>query len=135
MNITRIGIDLAKNTFSICGVDNHDKIVVERTLKRKELLGFFANTLPCFVAMEVGSGAHHWARELIKLGHEARIMDPKFVAPYRTGGRATKSDHKSQWAEHLKASKSWNKTAVTLANKHARIIWTLLAKDQTFHPA
>lgn len=92
MNITRIGIDLAKNSFSICAVDANDKIVLERDLKRKDLLEFFANTKPCSVAMEAGSGAHHWARELIKLGHDARIMDPKFVTPYRSGGRSRKND-------------------------------------------
>lgn len=62
-NITRIGVDLAKNSFSIGAVDVNDKIVLERALKRKELLEFFANTTPCVVAMEAGSGAHHWARE------------------------------------------------------------------------
>jgi transposase len=92
MNITRIGIDLAKNSFSVCGVDVHEKIVLERTLKRKDLLNFFSNTMPCLVAMEAGSGAHHWARSLIKLGHDARIMDPKFVSPYRTGGKSNKND-------------------------------------------
>ena len=90
--ITRIGIDLAKNTFSICGVDTHGKIVLERTLKRKELLDCLANIPPCRVAMEAGSGAHYWSRELIKLGHDARIMDPKFVTPYRTGGKSCKND-------------------------------------------
>jgi len=45
--------------------------------------------------MEAGSGAHHWARELIKLGHDARIMDPAFVAPYRTGGRSAKNDREA----------------------------------------
>jgi len=85
-NFTRIGIgiDLAKNTFSICAVDLNDKIVLERSLKRKDLLKFFVNIASCLVAMEAGSGAHHWARELTKLGHDARIMDPRFVIPYRT---------------------------------------------------
>lgn len=92
MNIKRIGIDLAKNSFSICAVDVNDKIVLERNLKRKELLAFFSTISPCLVAMEAGSGAHHWSRELIKLGHDARIMDPKFVTPYRTGGKASKND-------------------------------------------
>jgi transposase len=91
-NITRIGIDLAKNSFSICAVDSNDKIVLERDLKRKELLEFFANTNSCIVAMEAGSGAHHWARELTKLGHDARIIDPKLVIPYRTRGRISKND-------------------------------------------
>ena len=91
-NFTRIGIDLAKNTFSICAVDSNDKIVLERSLKRKDLLNFFVNITPCMVAMEAGSGAHHWARELTTLGHDARIMDPRFVIPYRTGGRGKKND-------------------------------------------
>lgn len=90
--ITRIGIDLAKNTFSICGVDSHGKIVLERTLKRKELLDSLANIPSCMIAMEAGSGAHYWSRALIKLGHDARIMDPKFVTPYRTGGKTSKND-------------------------------------------
>ena len=91
-NFTRIGVDLAKNTFSICAVDANDKIVLERNLKRKELLEFFANTIACTVAMEAGSGAHHWARELTKLGHDARIIDPKLVIPYRSRGRTGKND-------------------------------------------
>jgi hypothetical protein len=45
-----------------------------------------------------------------------------------------RTDNKSQWAEHLKESKSWNKTAVALANKHARVIWAILAKGETFKP-
>ena len=91
-NIVRIGLDLAKNIFSLCAVDNHDKIVLERTLKRKDLLDVLANISPCIIAMEAGSGAHHWSRELIKLGHEPRIMDPKFVIPYRAGGNIRKND-------------------------------------------
>jgi transposase len=92
MHITRIGIDLAKNTFSICGVDVNDKIVLERTLKRNKLLNFFAKIPTCVVTMEAGSGAHHWARELMKLGHDARIIDPKFVIPYRTHAKKSKND-------------------------------------------
>ncbi len=92
MNITRVGIDLAKNSFSICAVDERGTIVMERTLRRGELLSCLANIPPSIVAMEAGSGAHYWARELIKLGHDARIIDPRFVAPYRTGGKARKND-------------------------------------------
>lgn len=92
MTFARFGIDLAKNTFSVCGVDVNDKILQERTLKRKELLSYFSNIPSCIVAMEAGSGAHHWARELIKLGHDARIMDPKLVTPYRSAVKANKTD-------------------------------------------
>lgn len=92
MNIKRIGIDLAKNSFSICGVDEADKIVLEQTLKRKDLLVTLSNISPCLIAMESGSGAHHWCRQLMKMGHDARIIDPKFVIPYRAGGKSRKND-------------------------------------------
>jgi transposase len=91
-NIIRFGVDLAKNSFAICGVDKHDKVVFKKTLVRSRLLEYFANIPPAIVAMEAGSGAHHWARELIALGHEARIIDPRLVAPYRHQGRTGKND-------------------------------------------
>lgn len=90
--IIRFGVDLAKNTFSLCGVDKHGAVVLKKTLKRSELLRFFANKPSAIVAMEAGSGAHHWARELIVLGHDARIIDPRLVAPYRQQGRTGKND-------------------------------------------
>lgn len=91
-DIVRIGIDLAKNVFSLCGVDANDNIVLERTLKRKDLLPFLANLPPCLIAMEACSGAHHWSRQLSKMGHDPRIIDAKFVIPYRAGGKARKND-------------------------------------------
>jgi len=90
--IMRVGIDLSKNVFVMYGVDGRDQSVLKKTLKRAELLAFFAQLEPGLVGMEAGSGAHHWARELIKLGHDARIMDPRLVAPYRNQGRTGKND-------------------------------------------
>lgn len=90
--IIRFGIDLAKNSFAVCGVDEHEKIVLRKSLKRAKLLEFFANTPRALVAMEAGSGAHHWARELRSLGHDARIIDPRLVAPYRHQGPSGKND-------------------------------------------
>jgi transposase len=58
MSIIRIGIDLAKNTFALCPVDEHKKIDQVKTLKRHELLNHFCNIPPCVAAMEAGSGAH-----------------------------------------------------------------------------
>tara|TARA_Y100000588_G_scaffold9793_1_gene10902 strand:+ start:1026 stop:1403 length:378 start_codon:yes stop_codon:yes gene_type:complete len=76
--IQTIGIDLAKNVFSIHGVDPYGKCVLRKTVKRNKMLETFANLPPCLVGMEVCSGAHHWARELSKLGHIPRIMASKF---------------------------------------------------------
>jgi transposase len=91
-HIIRFGIDLAKNSFAVCGVGRHGKIVLRKELKRDKLLEFFANQPSALVAMEAGSGAHHWARELRALGHDARIIDPRLVAPYRHQGRTGKND-------------------------------------------
>lgn len=90
--IIRIGIDLAKNSFAICGVDQHERFCLRKTLKRDQLLTFFAQQPPTVVAMESGSGAHHWARKLIAQGHTAKIIDPRLVAPYRRQGVTGKND-------------------------------------------
>ena len=82
MKVARIGIDLAKNVFEIHGVDDRDNAVIRKTLRREEVSRFFANMPPCLIAMEACSGAHYWARELMDLGHEARLISPQFVKPY-----------------------------------------------------
>jgi transposase len=74
-----IGLDLAKNVFQVHGSDAEGKVLVRRRLRRAEVLDFFAGTKPCLVGMEACAGAHHWAREIAKLGHEVRLMPPAYV--------------------------------------------------------
>ena len=92
MNVTCIGIDLAKNVFSLHGVDAHGKTVLKKTVSRAKLMGVFANLPPCIVGMEACSGAHHWARQLVALGFDARIIAPRFVIPYRKSGKNDGND-------------------------------------------
>jgi len=92
MNVTTIGIDLAKNTFSLHGVDSRSKQVFRKTLARARLLPFLGSLPPCLIGMEACSGAHYWGRELTKLGHRVGIMAPRFVAPYRKGGKNDGND-------------------------------------------
>src|SRR5580700_11430846 len=80
--VTRVGLDLAKRVFQVHAVDATGEIVVARKLTRSQLIPFFAELPPCVVGMEACSSAHHWARELIKLGHDARMMPPAYVKPY-----------------------------------------------------
>jgi transposase len=82
MDIRTLGIDLAKNLFRVHGVDAHGRTVVERELRRRQLLPFVAQLRPCLVGMEACGGAHYWAREIAKRGHEVRLMSPRFVRPY-----------------------------------------------------
>ena len=81
--ITTVGIDLAKNVFSVHGVDAHGKAVLRKTVGRGKLLELMAQLPPCLVGMEACSGAHQMARELQPLGHAPRIMTPKFIIPFR----------------------------------------------------
>ncbi len=92
MEVTRIGLDIAKNVFQVHGVDEHGKTVIRKQLKRAELLPFFAQTPPCLVGIEACAGSHDWARRLRALGHDARLMAAQFVSPYRKGGKAGKND-------------------------------------------
>jgi len=92
MTIMRIGVDLAKNVFDLHGVDEQDKPTLRKTLKRANLLQFFANLPPCIVAMESCGSAHYWARELTKSGHTVKLIAPQFVSPYRKGNKNDQND-------------------------------------------
>jgi transposase len=77
-----IGLDIAKSVFQVHGVDERGAVVVRRQVRRAQLLPFFAKLPPCLIGIEACATAHHWARELIKLGHEVRLMPPSYVKPY-----------------------------------------------------
>lgn len=92
MNITTIGLDIAKNVFQLHGVDGNGKTVLRKQLKRDKLLEYFANIMPCRIGLEACSGAHYWARELIKMGHDPRLISPQFVKPYLKGNKNDAND-------------------------------------------
>lgn len=82
MQITTVGIDLAKNVFQVHGVNERGKAVLRKRLRRDQVAGFFANLPMCLVGMEACGGAHHWARKLQAFGHTVRLMAPQFIKPY-----------------------------------------------------
>jgi transposase len=92
MQVTTLGIDLAKNVFCLHGCDANGKAVLRKQLARRQLLRFVANLPPCLVAMEACGGAHYWAREIGKLGHQVRLIAPKFVRPYLKANKNDASD-------------------------------------------
>jgi transposase len=81
--VTTVGIDLAKNVFSLHGVDAAGKAVLRRTVRRERLVETVASLSPCLIGMEACSGAHEWGRRFQQHGHTVKLMAPKFVAPYR----------------------------------------------------
>ena len=82
MQITTIGLDIAKNVFQVHGIDAAEKVVVRKQLRRGQMMKFFAVLPPCLVGMEACATAHYWARELTRLGHEVRLMPAKDVKAY-----------------------------------------------------
>ncbi|MGH8742258.1 MAG: IS110 family transposase [Burkholderiales bacterium] len=82
MQVSTVGLDIAKNVFQVHGVDRHGKVVLRKRLARAKVLAFFANLPRCTIGLEAGGGAHHWARELQALGHDARLMPPQYVRAY-----------------------------------------------------
>ena len=82
MQVTTVGLDIAKNLFQVHGADAQGRPVLKRKLARGKVLEFFANLPACLVGLEACAAAHYWARELAKLGHEVRLMPPQYVRPY-----------------------------------------------------
>src|SRR5712691_1089078 len=77
-----IGLDIAKSVFQVHGVDEGGAVVVRRRLTRAKVLSFFEQLPPCLVGLEACATAHHWGRELRKLGHDVRLMPPSYVKAY-----------------------------------------------------
>jgi len=92
MNITTIGIDLAKNIFQIHGVTDEEAVAFNKPLRRAQMLPFFAKLDPCLIGMEACSSAHYWARELTALGHQVKLMPPAYVKPYVKRGKSDAAD-------------------------------------------
>jgi transposase len=82
MQITTIGLDIAKNVFQVHGIDSDEKVVVRKQLRRGQVMRFFEELSPCLVGLEACATAHYWARELTKLGHEVRLMPARDVKAY-----------------------------------------------------
>jgi transposase len=74
MNITAVGIDLAKNVFQVHAVDVRGKVVLRKQLRRAQVAGFFSNMPPCLIGMEACASAHHWGRTFERFGHTVRLM-------------------------------------------------------------
>lgn len=90
--ITTIGIDLAKNSFSVYGVNAKGKGILQRTLTRSGVIRFFANLPECLVGMEACASSEYWAREIEGLGHTVRRIHPRYVKAYLLGAKNDAND-------------------------------------------
>ncbi len=92
MNVTLIGIDLAKNIFQICGVNQAGKSIFNRAVKRKDLLKVLADFPDATIAMEACSGSNYWGRSLEEIGRVVRLIPPNFVKPFVKGNKNDRND-------------------------------------------
>ncbi len=92
MQITTVGLDLAKNTFHVVCFDARGHEVKKRMLRRAKLLGFFAQLPACRIGMEACASAHYWARELLRLGHEVKLIPAQHVKAYLRGNKNDYND-------------------------------------------
>jgi transposase len=82
MQISTVGVDLAKSVFQVHGVGAGGEVLVVKTLRRGQLLTFFSRLAPCLVGLEACGSSHHWARQIAALGHEVRLIPPAYVKAY-----------------------------------------------------
>ena len=80
--ITTIGVDLAKSIFQVHAINDAGGVVLQKALKRRDMIGFFERLAPCLIGLEACSGAHHWGRVLRELGHDVHLIPPAYVKPY-----------------------------------------------------
>ena len=92
MEITTVGLDLAKHVFQVHAVDAEGRVVVRKALRRAQMKPFFEKLPSCLIGIEACGTSHYWARELIALGHEVRLMPPAYVKPYVKRGKTDAAD-------------------------------------------
>jgi transposase len=92
-----IGLDIAKNVFEVHGRNAAGEVVLRRSLKRGQVEPFFAKLPKAVIGLEACGSAHHWARVVIGLGHEARLMPPTYVKPYVKRNKSDAIDAAACW--------------------------------------
>ena len=92
-----VGLDIAKQVFQLHTVDMSTGEIVNVQIKRAKVLEHFSNRPPCLIAIEACGGAHHWARELTRLGHSVRLLHAKVIRPFVSGNKTDATDARGIW--------------------------------------
>jgi transposase len=92
MNISTVGIDIAKNIFQLHGVDNNCKVVLKKRMSRAKLGGYVANLPACTIVMESCGGANYWANVFKQSGHTVKLISPQFVKPFVKTNKSDAND-------------------------------------------
>ena len=119
MKITILGIDLTKNVFQLHGVDANHRPALKKKIKRAQLAECVANLPPCQIFMESCIGAYAWGRKFIEFGQQVKLI-------------GNLDELMSEWLKKLIERRGISKATVALANKNARVIWALMAREENY---
>jgi len=120
MKLKRIAIDTSKHVFTLHGVDEQDRPVLRRELRRSQVEAFFRKLEPTEVVLEACGGSHHWGRLMTRLGHRVRLIPPQYVKPFLKRG---KNDGKDAEAINEAASRpTMSSVAVKTTDQQADAI-------------
>jgi len=97
MKVTTFGLDLAKRVMQLHWVEMETGEICRRQLKRDQVLQFFVNREPSVIAMEACGSAHYWARKLLGVGHEVRLIAAQFVRPFVKTNKTDAADAQAIW--------------------------------------
>jgi transposase len=132
MTRTAVGVDIAKNVFELHWVEPETGEIVRKQIKRAAFLEHFANRAPCLIGMEACGGAHHWARRLIEMGHQVKVMPAKFVKAFVIGNKNDVADARAIWMALQKPAKAVAvKTEAQQAVLAMHRMWQQLVKFRT----
>jgi transposase len=138
--ISVVGLDLAKTIFQIHCTNSVGRMVLKKKLRRSEIIVFFANLKPCLIGMEACSSAHHWARELIKLGHDVKLIPPQFVKPYVKTNKNDANDAEAiaeaVTRPHMRfvpVKQTWHHDIQSLHRVRERFVRTKIALSNELH--
>lgn len=106
MNATPVGVDIAKNVFHVHYIDPETGEVVNKAIRRTQFLEHFANRAQCLIGMEACGGAHHWARQLMAMGHRVKLMPARFVKAFNIRNKSDAADAKAIWLAVQQPSKA-----------------------------
>ncbi|WP_321867734.1 IS110 family RNA-guided transposase [Paraburkholderia tropica] len=106
MNLTPVGIDIAKNIFQIHYVDSATGEIVNKAIKRAQFLEYFSNRGPFLIGIEACGGAHHWARVLTEMRHRVKLMPAQFVKAFNIRNKSDAADARAIWLAVQQPSKA-----------------------------
>ncbi|BEG78242.1 IS110 family transposase IS884 [Achromobacter xylosoxidans] len=106
MKLTPVSIDIAKSVFQVHHVDEGTGEIVNKPIKRAKFLEYFVNRMPCQIGMEACGGAHHWARQLTKMGHQVKLMPAEYVKAFNIRSKNDATDARAIWLAVQQPSKA-----------------------------